>query len=236
MPAATAPKLKRPGMTADRVFRRLIEGILSGRIPTGTSLQEARLARAWRVSRTPMREAVRRAAEAGFVVLRPNRAPLVRALTPRDVRELYELRELLEMRALELAWPRYDAAAVAALEARAAAPRDTRAGDQGRHHLAFDLALHGSWMKLCGNSWLTADLEWLYQYLRIFQGWIARDARKLAAAYAEHLAILDAIKRRDRAAALQRLRHHIRQSAVAAEEALVRSNAAAATEPGRQGP
>ena len=51
-----------------------------------------------------MREAVRRAAEGGLLVLRPNQAPVVRPLNIEDVWALYDLREVLEVHALDLAW------------------------------------------------------------------------------------------------------------------------------------
>ncbi len=89
-------KLRRSGQTADQIFRRLIEAILSGEFPNGSVIREARLARDWKTGRTPLREAMRRAAESGFIVLRPNQAPIVRPLTADDIRDLYELREVLE--------------------------------------------------------------------------------------------------------------------------------------------
>lgn len=217
----SSTRLKRSGTTAEEVFTRLVEAILSGELPGGSPLREAQLARAWKISRTPMREAVRRAAEAGFVVLRPNQAPLVRQLTAADIQDLYDLRELLELRALELAWPKVDATPLGRLAA-AAAPGKTR--QWPRRCLEFDLALHATWMSHCGNSWLTADLEWLYQFLRIIQSWIGRDHQALARSYAEHVAIVHALKRRNKTAALNRLRAHIRHSATAVTAALAQRN------------
>jgi len=211
---------KRTATTADDVFARLVEGILLGTFASGSPLREARLARQWRVSRTPLREAVRRAAEAGFVVLRTNQAPLVRRLSATDVAALYDLRELLEVRALELAWPQLTPPRVRGLQqlAEAATPG---AGRQWRKRcLAFDLALHLSWLKRCGNDWLAADLARQFQFLRIFQSWMGRDDQALRRAYAEHGTVLAAIARRDLAAARQALRLHIRASAAAVQRAL----------------
>ncbi len=69
MSSAGPNKLKRAGTTARRLFERLTQDILRGGLVGGQPLREARLAREWAVSRTPLREALRRAAEAGFVVL-----------------------------------------------------------------------------------------------------------------------------------------------------------------------
>ena len=75
---------KRKADTAKQVFQRLVEAILTGELESGIALREASLAREWNVSRTPLREAVRRAAEGGLLVLRPNQPPLIRSLDARS--------------------------------------------------------------------------------------------------------------------------------------------------------
>ena len=69
MSSAGVIQIRRTGTTARRLFERLTRNILRGELVGGQPLREARLAREWDVSRTPLREALRRAAEAGFVVL-----------------------------------------------------------------------------------------------------------------------------------------------------------------------
>ncbi len=96
--------VKRRAQTAERVFQRLVEAIVTGAIPSGSPMRESSLAKQWGVSRTPMREAVRRAAEGGLLILRRNRTPLVRAFTPHDIDCLYQMREVLEILALQEAW------------------------------------------------------------------------------------------------------------------------------------
>jgi DNA-binding GntR family transcriptional regulator len=218
--STTRRKLKRPGRTADQVFRRLIEAILSGEYPSGSLVRESWLARQWRISRTPLREAVRRAAECGFIVLRPNQAPIIRPLSAEDIRALYELREVLEAQAFNLAWRFFTEEEIQSLTAVAAQAKPGNARDWPRRCLEFDLALHRLWAQRCGNAWLRTDLERHYQFLRIFQSWIGRDHKQLAKAYAEHLAILSAIQKRNRATALARLRDHIRESAKMIQQAL----------------
>jgi len=226
MSSATRP-LKRSGQTADQIFDRLIEAILSGEFPSGLVVREAALARDWNVSRTPLREAMRRAAESGFIVLRPNQAPIIRPLTAQDIRDLYDLREVLELHALNLAWPHLSDGQTESLRALATQAQPRYARDWANRCLKFDLALHGLWTQRCGNSWLVADLERHYQFLRIFQCWVGRDPQAMAKSYAEHVAILAALEQRDKAEALARLRRHIRASANMVEEALPRNESIA---------
>lgn len=225
--SSTSRKLKRSGQTADQIFQRLIEAILIGEFPSGSVVRESRLARTWRIGRTPLREAMRRAAESGFIVLRPNQAPIIRPLTAEDIRDLYDLREVLELHALDLAWPHFHDGEIESLHTLATQSKPTGARDWTKRCLKFDLALHGLWMQRCGNSWLVASLEGHYRFLRIFQRWIGQNPTSLAKSYDEHLAILDALEKRDKAQALAKLRRHIQASAKLVEAALPKNESVA---------
>jgi DNA-binding GntR family transcriptional regulator len=223
---STEKRLKRTGQTADQVFHRLIEAILSGELPSGQPVPELRLAEEWKVGRTPLREAMRRAAESGFIVLRSNRRPVVRWLTREDIRDLYELRSLLELHALERSWAGITPAQIQAMLKLAAQARPGKAGNWVRRCLDLDLALHGLWTEGCGNSWLIQDLEHHYRFLRVFQRWIGRDPEAVAMAYQEHLGILKAIEARDKARALALLGDHIAASAKSVERVLSKAETA----------
>jgi GntR family transcriptional regulator, rspAB operon transcriptional repressor len=219
MSSLSSHKLKRSADVAEGVFQRLVESILRGELSGGQPLREAAVARAWNVSRTPLREAVRRASEIGLLVLRPNRMPLVRLFCIDDMRALYSLRELLEVHALQAAWPALlgrPCEKMLTLAQKAAPPRT---GWQDRC-LALDATLHQWWTVHCGNPWLKADFDRHYQLLRIFQRWMGRNPPALIHSYHEHLAILNAIQQRDRRAALATLRNHIRQSVRLIEAAM----------------
>lgn len=213
-------KLKRHGKTAEQVFRRLIEAILSGELPSGQAVPEARLAQEWKVGRTPLREAMRRAAESGFIVLRSNRRPVVRWLTAEDIRDLYELRGLLELHALERSWDDITPAQIRLIMKLAAQACPGKTSDWVKRCLNLDLALHKLWTEGCGNPWLIRDLEHHYRFLRVFQIWIARNPKEVAAAYQEHLEILNAIKAGDKPRALALLSDHISASAKSVERIL----------------
>lgn len=210
---------KRKADTAKQVFQRLVEAILTGELESGIALREASLARQWNVSRTPLREAVRRAAEGGLLVLRPNQPPLIRSLDADDARALYDLREVLEVHALKLAWPALTRQQDAPLYDMARRVDLNQRGWQQRC-LKFDLALHHWWTDHCGNPWLRSDLHRHYQFLRIFQRWIARDPHALVKSYEEHLVILQAVREGHRAAACHSLRTHIRESARSVRDAM----------------
>ena len=93
----------------DRVCAALREAITSGRLAPEERIKQERIAAELGVSRTPVREALHLLEREGLVRLVPRRGAIVQGFTAADVRELYELRELLEPAAAELATVRADA-------------------------------------------------------------------------------------------------------------------------------
>jgi GntR family transcriptional regulator, rspAB operon transcriptional repressor len=213
---------KRSAQTAEHVFQRLLAAILQGKLEGGKPLREAALARQWNVSRTPLREAVRRVSESGLLSLRANQAPLIRPISVDDVRTLYDLREVLEVHALHRAWPQLVGRSSEKMLTLAQRVAPSQPGWQQRS-LKFDLALHLWWTDLCGNPWLKSDLGRHYNFLRIFQRWVGRDLEALRVGYQEHRLILTAIHDGDQDRASAALQNHIRSSAQLVEIALRRS-------------
>lgn len=78
----------------------LRRAILDGRLRAGTKLRQGQLAAELGVSTTPLREALRDLAAEGFIVIEPQRGAVVRGLRVDEVREIYDLRIILEPVAL----------------------------------------------------------------------------------------------------------------------------------------
>ena len=208
------PALKRYASMAENIFARLVEALVTGELPAGGPLREAQVAKQWGVSRTPMREAVRRAAEAGLLILRKNRAPLIRAFTPHDVDCLYQIREMMEVLAMEQAWNRLPEKEIAALRTMADAVGSKSSKTWIARCLAFDEALHKIWFDHCQNPWLTQFLQSSRVFIRIFQHMMARDPELVRKSYDQHLAILDTLGTTDLQLGTRLLREHIRASAL----------------------
>ena len=100
----TAPALKRTCMR-DRIRDALVTRILDGTYPAGTQLKELTLAREFNVSQAPIREALRELEGTGLVTSERYRGTRVRGADFDEMRESYELRATLEVRAVELALP-----------------------------------------------------------------------------------------------------------------------------------
>jgi DNA-binding GntR family transcriptional regulator len=101
---------------ADEIGAALERSILFGELPPGTMLRQEQLAEQYGVSRTPIREALRRLDALGLVVFRPNRGVLVRAPSRDELRQSIVARAALEGAAAELAATRISAEQLERLE------------------------------------------------------------------------------------------------------------------------
>ena len=94
---------------ADDIALVIEEAIVSGELEPGTVLRQEQLSEQFNVSRTPIREALRRLAALGLVSFVPNRGVRVRTLSREELREAFLVRAELESLATELATPRMTA-------------------------------------------------------------------------------------------------------------------------------
>jgi len=189
-------------LTADRVtaseraYADLLDGIQSGALPPGFVLGEVEQAARLGISRTPMREALRRLAADGLVVQQSPRVTVVAGLDADDIRALFEIRRALEETSARLAAVRGDAAMFAELAAEFAAVDLARAAGRDAYYALiarFDTALDAA----VDNDYIASALRTVRTHLvRVRR--MARDKpARLAASAAEHRTIAEALAARD---------------------------------------
>lgn len=115
---------------AERAYLGVRARILDGTFPPGTPLREEMLAGEIGVSRTPIRDALRRLLADGLVESTRNHGTFVAGLAPEELREIFELRILLESHAARKAAPRITPEEIAGMEALAAAMEAIEAPDE----------------------------------------------------------------------------------------------------------
>ncbi|MFJ4815288.1 GntR family transcriptional regulator [Streptomyces sp. NPDC088801] len=205
-------KIEPLGAIRERVTADLRQEIIAGSLRPGDRLVERELAERFGVSRVPVREAIRALVAEGFVHFETPRRTVVRRLTPTDVKELFELREALEVYAAGLAASRAtpeDLAEVQELVDRAATA--TEAGDA---EVITDVnsRLHDRIMAMAGNSLLTEALEPVAGRLR----WMTRRNEEWPQLLVEHRELYEAIASGDpdraRAHALTHVRTNYRST------------------------
>ncbi len=192
-------------------YSRLRSYITHGALPPGASLREEELSRHLGVSRTPLREAIRRLAEEGLVEVLPYRGARVVRLDTAQMEELFEAREALEGMAARLAAERMPAEQIRRVRRRL----QSRLREVGRRPTAYHpprLDFHLEILQGAGNRTLAILAERLYARMALFRALSGAFGERAYPAAREHLEILAAIARRDARAAERLMRRHIRRS------------------------
>lgn len=188
-------------------YNYIKEEILSNRLRPNEPILELAFSDCLKISRSPIREALRALESEGLVVSYPSRGSFVAALTPYDVEEIGELRILLECWALERSINRITEAELDELE------HDFRTGFQTKD---WDL-LHQVDRKLHGLIIVKAGSKRVQEFMRILNSQIERVRRSSAKrenrasrSYQEHLNIIASIRKRDLEVCRETLREHLR--------------------------
>lgn len=205
------------GLRRPAIVRAVLTDIFHGNLRAGQRLVTESLAIRFRVSHTPIREALIELRGIGVVDLLPNRGAVVRKVTARDVREVCQVRKVLECEAVRGAAQRGDRSRIRALandiRALSEVLPDAHAVARAR---ALDDELHGLVRESCGNAFLTEELNRLQTLFRTFRDvtWdleLARhDYHRIGVEAAEHLAITSALLASDAKAATRAMAAHIR--------------------------
>lgn len=206
------------GLRRQTLVQSLLADVFQGRLRAGTHLVTQELALRFGVSHTPVREALIALAGIGIIDLLPNRGAIVRRVTARDVKEICQVRRILECSATRRACGR-----IAQAELQALAEGLRRLADRPRPGKGFieearalDSRLHDCIAESCGNSFLAQELCRLKTLFRAFRdvSW-QHDADRnefgrLTEEGQEHLAIVEALLAHDARGAARAMAHHIR--------------------------
>ncbi|MET0702342.1 MAG: GntR family transcriptional regulator [Mycobacterium sp.] len=178
----------------EHAYDTLRDRIVGLELVPGTRLVERDLADELAVSRIPLREALQRLQQDGLVVVVPRQGAIVSPFTADDVRDLFDVRESLEVLAARLAAERADADGLAALAAQLeTARRATKRGDKpaiaaanaGFHTVIVDLAANPLLESLLQP--LEARTQWLFHLTNDRDAGVqCREHEELLAAIADH--------------------------------------------------
>ncbi len=201
----------------DEVYRLLWNRILDHGLRPGDKLSDLRLSHELGVSRTPLREALRRLVSDGIVRAERNRGFFVASFSASDIAEIYDLRATLETMALRSAAPRLTPevlrqaqTALDNVEARLkVASTESEKLEAFTAFLEVDRSFHRLLVDLAGNSRLRNVVEGLWAQIAVFQ-WAGgfRD-HWTAAAISRHRSIIAAMLEGDVDRAMEELGRHI---------------------------
>lgn len=198
--------------SSERVYRRLKEMMLVGELPPGARLVELELAAQFGVSRTPVREALKRLIDGKFVLVDPIRAYVVRTADASEIDEIYLVREMLDGLAARLATQRIRSDEVARLRLIVDSMRAGIEGHRTNVVVNSNIMFHDLIYSAAGNETLSHIGLELRDFIRRFSREAFERAPRVAAVLEEHEALVDAIERGDAEAAERLAREHLRSA------------------------
>lgn len=208
----------------DDAYEVILDAITSLKLRPGAMVIEGRIARSLGISKTPVRNALVRLEQAGFVRTVPFRGTFVSDVSLRDVKEIFHVRASLEELAIRRAVEEASSAEIRALYAVVDAAEAARR--RGDLPTSVDLIreFHETLIGLSRNRWLADIYGALAHHLTRIRNICGQVPGRVATSMAEHRAIVAAMEARDADAAVAAMRSHLSSLAsddfVAAEAAI----------------
>lgn len=197
-----------PKTKADAAYRKLRQAIVALEIDSGEPLDEPTLIARLGVSRTPLREAIKRLALEKFIVAPPHRTPYVPPFSLTDLQPLYETRLLLEVPVCGIASERITADELATLTATLDTMRSAIDAGDVYEVIELDYNFHSTLANATHNRYLADAINQLNRSsLRLW--YLAHSRVGLAGVASSHDEILRVMATRDRQAAEEVMRQHI---------------------------
>lgn len=189
-----------------QVYDYLLEAILSNQLPPGAPIIETEISAALKISRTPVREALKELASDGLVSHYPLKGTFVSEITPYDIEEIFNLRTMLEVCALQLAYDKITEDELKRVEKMFAA-LDENSSKEALHEA--DKCLHSLIVDKAGNYRLKQFLGILNVQIERFRRMAARDPNRLISSKQEHQEIIHLLQKKDLKACEESLKKHL---------------------------
>lgn len=193
----------------DVVFNTLRQAILRGELKPGERLMEIQLAERLGVSRTPIREAIRKLELEGLVVMVPRKGAEVASITEKSLRDVLEVRKALEELAVELACKRMTNEEIRKLEQQQLHFREEISSGDITRIAEMDVEFHEMIYVGTKNERLVQLLSNLREQMYRYRMEYIKDKEKRGTLVEEHANIIETIKKHDAGAAREAIRRHI---------------------------
>lgn len=193
----------------DVVFNTLRQAILTGELKPGERLMEIHLANRLGVSRTPIREAIRKLELEGLVLMIPRRGAEVAEITEKSLNDVLEVRRALDALCAELACDRITGDALEQLKKACIDFEKATATKDAKVIAKADVVLHDIIVKATNNDKLIALVNNLSQQMYRYRFECIKDESQHASLIEEHRKIYESIVKKDAKAAAEAAKAHI---------------------------
>lgn len=203
----------------DVVFNTLRRAILKGELKPGERLMEITLADKLGVSRTPIREAIRKLELEGLVVMAPRKGAKVASITERDLNDVLEVRKGMEVLAISLACKRITGEELEKLETIEQSFQKLIESGNLTELAEMDVKFHDTIYQATNNQRLVQLLNNLREQMYRYRMEYLKDIAVRRTLAEEHKAICRALRERDEQQAEQYVSIHIDNQ----QKAIIRS-------------
>ena len=193
-------------------YEVLKHAIITGEIPAGERIVETAYADRLHISRTPLREALRKLERDGLVEYVLRRGVVVRAFTIADVEEIYTIRNALEMLTLPAIIERATEEDIASLRSKLGRMDELVKARDIETLSPLTRAFHNEITKISGQNRILRVIEGQDEYITRFSAMAIRQESRLEEAHQEHHRLVDLIEARDLESFRALMQHHIDES------------------------
>ena len=193
----------------DVVFNTLRQAILTGELKPGERLMEIHLADKLGVSRTPIREAIRKLELEGLVIMIPRRGAEVAQITEKNLKDVLEVRRALDALCAELACDRITNEEKNKLKAACHAFEEATKTRDAKVIAQADVALHDIIVEATGNERLIQLIHNLSEQMYRYRFEYIKDERQHENLVQEHRVIYESIINNDKETAAKAAKLHI---------------------------
>ena len=193
----------------DVVFNTLRQAILTGEMKPGERLMEIHLANKLGVSRTPIREAIRKLELEGLVIMIPRRGAEVAQITWKNLKDVLEVRKALDVLAIELACERMTQEELQKLCKACEAFKDATKNGDLRKIAESDVALHDIIVYSTRNNRLIQLVNNLSEQMYRYRFEYIKDVSQHERLVKEHNDMYEGILKENKKAATDAVRRHI---------------------------
>ena len=197
------------------VYENLKRRIITNALKPGDPLNEGILSKEFKISKTPVREALQQLEKKGLVENIPGKGAFISRFSFQDIRELFEIREILECEVIKRVAARGD---LNLAEARSIRDKftasETNGGRNGKNYFSAGDQIHSFIFHAYGNRKLIREYQGLQEQIaRITLYFLTPNRQERAAkSFKEHLEIIDSLIARDPQRAEKAIRIHLQNS------------------------
>ena len=193
----------------DNVAEQLRDLIFAGTLVPGSFIDEAALCESLKISRTPLREALKVLTAEGLLRHEPRRGCFVNQVTERDLDEIFPVIALLEGRCAFEAASRVNDADLRVLDGMHQRLRDCAQTGQIAAYYEANHVIHEAIIQLADNRWLAQVIADLRKILRLSRQQSLQVPGRMEQSLSEHMAVFAALQARDNSGAEAAMRTHL---------------------------